>query len=224
MTDDFGERRPLSLVICLLSPLMVLMLGVIASLAIVLKASPELKRENGRGLVPPGFEVSIPEPGEYVLWLVPALLESKRDGENGGDGVTRDAESSKADLESLPDGARVMIFRSDSKQVVEVETMLNGRRKFGREQAVSLGTFTATRTMDVEIKGTGIGDSVTVAVAPMKVERMLNVAFSVGVVMVVSTLAAIVILFALLHRRKSAIDGRRGVHSHAPVGLGGSDQ
>ncbi len=218
MTDDIGDRRPLSLVICLLSPLLVLMLGVIASLAIVLKASPELKRENGRGLVPPGFEVSISEPGEYVLWLVPSALEKESDGENKA--AAAEDESPESDLERLPDGARVMIFRSDSKQLVEVKTMLNGRRNFGPEQAVSLGTFTATRAMDVEIKGTGIGDGVTVAVAPMKVGQMLNVAFSVGVVMVVSTLASIVILFALLHRRRSAIEGRKGVHSHAPVGLG----
>ncbi len=212
MIDDIGDRRPLSLVICLLSPLVVLMLGVIASLAIVLKASPELKLENGRGMVPPGFEVNIAEAGEYVLWLVPTMP-----------GDDSDSDAPAGDPLSLPDGARVMIFRSDSKQIVEVKTMLNGRRNFGREQALSLGTFTATRAMDVEIKGTGIGDAVTVAVAPMKVGKMLNVAFSVGVVMIVSTLASIVILFALLHRRKAAIEGRKGVHSHAPVGLGLED-
>jgi len=218
MTDDIGDRRPLSLVICLLSPLVVLMMGIIASLAIVLKASPELKRENGRGLVPPGFEVSIPEPGEYVLWLVPA--EPDTEGDGGGETAAAGEAPAESELERLPDGARVMIFRSDSKQVVDLKTMLNGRRNFGREPALSLGTFTAARNMDLEIKGTGIGEAVTVAVAPMKVGKMLNVAFAVGVVMIVSTLASIVILFALLHRRKSAIEGRKGVHSHAPVGLG----
>jgi len=222
MTDDIGDRRPLSLVICLLSPLVVLMLGVIASLAIVLKASPELKRENGRGLVPPGFEVTIPEPGEYVLWLVPATLEVDREAGKSSE-ASASSDLSVNEPERLPDGARVMLFRSDSKQVVDVKTMLNGQRNFGREKAVSLGTFTATRSLDVEVKGTGIGEAVTVAVAPMKVGKMLNVAFSVGVVMVVSTLASIVILFALLNRRKSAIEGRKGVHSHAAVGLGTGD-
>ena len=48
---------------------------------------------------------------------------------------------------------------------------------------------------------------------------MLGTMFSIGLVMVISVLAAIVVLFVLLHRRRAVIDEEGGVHSHAPEGL-----
>lgn len=203
MRADSGARRPLSLVVCLLTPVVVLMLGVIASLAILLKASPDLKQENGRGESPPGFSVDLPGEGDYTIWWVRGAPD-----------------------EQFPAGGKVVIFDSESSSLLDLNTLIDVSKEIGGEAQTSMGRLTVTRPTRIDVKTSGIAeaDPVTLAVAPAKATKLLWVAFSIGLVMVIAVLAAIVVLFVLLNRRRAAIEEDAGVHSHPPVGLPAEDE
>lgn len=188
----------MSLIICLLTPAVVVMLGVIASLAIFLKATPELKQESGRGLSPPGFVVQLPSEGDYTIWWV------------------RDAATDR-----FPAGGRVMVFDSENGKPLDLTTLFEMPKEFGEGSQVSVASLTVNRAIQIEVKTTGIAEDspVVLAIAPAKAAKMLGVAFSIGLVMVITVLLAIVVLFVLLHRRKAAIDDDAGIHSHVPAGL-----
>ncbi|NNE91180.1 MAG: hypothetical protein HKN23_05995, partial [Verrucomicrobiales bacterium] len=62
-------KRPLSLVICLLVPVVILLVGVIFAGVYGAAEFPKLARESGRGLVKPGFTATLDEPGKYTVWL-----------------------------------------------------------------------------------------------------------------------------------------------------------
>lgn len=203
MRADSGARRPLSLVVCLLTPVVVLMLGVIASLAILLKASPELKQENGRGESPPGFTVELPSEGDYTIWWVRGAADDQ-----------------------FPAGGKVVIFDSEGGSPLDLNTLIDVSKSIGEEAQTSMGRLSVTRPTRIDVKTSGIGeaDPVMLAVAPAKATKMLGVVFSIGLVMVIAVLAAIVVLFVLLHRRRATIDEGAGVHSHPPVGLPPEDE
>jgi hypothetical protein len=188
----------LSLIVCLLTPVVVLMLGVIASLAIFLKATPELKQESGRGESPPGFTVELPSEGDYTIWWV-----------------------REATADQFPAGAKVVVFDSESGKPLDLNTLFEVPKEFGEEAQTSVGSLKVNQATRIEVKTSGIGeaDPVTLAVAPAKAAKMLSVAFSIGLVMVIAVLASIVVLFALLHRRRAVLDEDAGVHSHSPAGL-----
>jgi hypothetical protein len=202
MRAEAGARRPLSLLVCLVTPVVVLMLGVIASLAIFLKATPELKHENGRGESPPGFTVELPSAGDYTIWWV------------------RDPAVTK-----FPAGGKVVIYDSDTGTPLEMNSIFDVDSEFAGEAQSSVGSLQITRPTQIELKTSGVAEAtpVTLAVAPAKAAKMLGVAFSIGLVMVISVLAAIVVLFVLLHRRRAVIDEDAGIHSHAPAGLPAED-
>jgi hypothetical protein len=197
---DTGVRRPLSLAVCLLTPLVVLLLGVVASLAIVMKATPDLKQETGRGQVPPGFSVELPGEGDYTVWWVKTDSAAK-----------------------FPSGARVVIFDSEHGTPIDLNSLFNASTEYGGESQTSVGSLKVTRATTIDIKASGVSDPITLAIAPAKAAKMLSVALSIGVVMVITVLAAIIVLFVLLHRRRAVIDDSAGVHSHAPAGLPAED-
>ena len=50
-----SDKRPLSLAICIVTPLVILAIGGTAAVAMVLKDLPSLKEESGRAVVPPAL-------------------------------------------------------------------------------------------------------------------------------------------------------------------------
>lgn len=190
-----GARRPLSLLVCLLTPLVILMMGVIAALGIVVRASPELRAETGRGLAPPGFQVELPEAGGYTVWWIRDKID-----------------------DTLPDATRVLVLDAGSNDPIDLTTLVPISGEVADESHLSMGRLQVTRPTRIDVRISGASIPVTLAVTPVKTGKMLSVVFTVGLIMVITVLVSIVVLFVLLQRRRAVIDEAAGVHSHQPEG------
>jgi|GEM_PF-676362 len=184
-------KRPLSLVICFLVPLLILVVGLVAGGVVGYRAIPPLFAETGRGLAPPGFTVELPDPGKYAVWFYSyGILD--------GQGY----ESS----EGLPSGARVHVHDIVGDRPLPLVDWLAASRSFAGESAVSVGMFeTARPGRPVEIRVSGLSRPAVVGVAPVRLAEVFRTILQLVGILVLSLFFAVVALIVLLHRRSRQV-------------------
>lgn len=195
------HRRPLSLLLCLLVPFVILAVGVGATVAQGWKAFRELAVESGRGLVPPGFTVDLTEPGKHTLWLHTHTLFDGTAYESG---------------ERLPNGARVVLTVEGSADPIPLNAALSARKSFGGDAAVSVGTFDVSSPVRVSVIAAGVSRPVVLSVAPVKMGQTFRAILQVAGTAVISLLLALITLIVLIHRRQRALQAEAGMR-HPPA-------
>jgi len=181
-------KRPLSLVICLMVPFVLLVLGLVFGAVYGIREIPPLFEESGRGLVNPKFEVQLPESGKYTVWLSTYTVY---------EGTVYES------AELLPQGAKVYVFDTGSNEELPLSSWTSASKKFGSESSVSIGNFETLRpNTTVEVLAEGLKEPLVLSVAPTKVSKTFQVIFTLVAILVGSLLMAIVSLIVLLHRRQ----------------------
>ena len=188
--DDkkMSDRRPLSLVVCLLTPLVILVIGGAAAVALVIKTIPLLTEENGRGLLPTVLEVQVDKPGTYTVWVHTY--------------TTFEGTVYSADQERLPSGARVLVTEKESGKELPLNTIVSSSKSFGNDRAIGVGTFQASRPMDVLVTVSGLPGPAVFSVAPVKMMAIFHLVASVILIAMVTFVLALIALIILLKRRK----------------------
>ena len=185
-------RKPLSLILCFLVPALILLLGLLGAGVYGFRMIPRLFEETGRGVLPEGFQVEVPKPGKYTLWLYAR-------GQYGGN-FYRSAEK-------LPPGGKVYLFEEASGREIPITKWVAATKNFGHERAVSLGTFLTRREGEVvEVKGTGFSRPVLVSIAPTNTNQVLRVVFTLIAIVVLTLTVAIFAFLLLIHRYKTLVE------------------
>lgn len=182
-----SDKRPLSLVICILTPLVILAIGGAAAVAIVLKDIPSLKEENGRAVVPPALEVKIDKPGTYTVWFHTY--------------TTFDGEIYSVEQEKLPSGTKVMVTEKESGKMLPLTMGLSSNKSFGNDKAIGVGTFQAGKAGGVLVTVSGLPEPQVFSVAPIKVAAVFRLVASVILIISVTFVMAVIALIVLLKRR-----------------------
>ncbi len=181
-------KRPLSLLICLLVPFVLLVMGLFFGAVYGYREIPPLFEESGRGLANPKFDVHLPEAGKYTVWLSTYT-------------VYEGTEYEAAEL--LPSGARVMAFDTETNKELPLSSWTSASKNLGRETSVSIGNFETLRPdTTVQILADGLREPLVLSVASTKVSKTFQVIFTLVAILVISLLLAIVSLIILLHRRQ----------------------
>lgn len=184
------NRRPLSLVVCLLVPFVILVAGLSLAAVQGVRSFRTLLKENGRGPVPPGFVVEIGETGSHTLWLHTYSLHEGKSYESD---------------ERLPTGSQLVLTNESTGQDVPLFSSLNSQKNLGSETAVSVGTFEARAGDRIAVQGTGFADAVLLSVAPAKLGEVFGLVLQVGGIAAISFFLSIALLIILLHRRQKAM-------------------
>ncbi len=185
------NRRPLSLAICLLVPFVILVLGLGLAGWQGYQASIDLRKENGRGLVPPGFTVEIAEAGKHTLWLHTYTVFEGEAYESG---------------DRLRPGAKLLLVDESTGEAIDLNPYVSARKSMGAERAVSLGTFEVGKPTRLGIMGSGFPDSAVLSVAPVKLAQVFRTIAEVGGIAALTLFAAILALIVLLHRRQKSME------------------
>lgn len=191
------SRRPLSLAICLLVPFVILLLGLGFAGWKAVKASTELGREDGRGVVPPGFTVEVSEAGKHTVWLHTSTIFEGQAYESGS---------------RLPAGAKLLLTDESTGDAIDLTTYMSASKSFGNDRAVSLGTFQLLSPTRISVMGTGIQNPVIISIAPEKMPEVFKTVIQVGGIAALSIFLAILTLIVLLHRRQKAIQAEERMH------------
>lgn len=185
-------KRPLSLVLCFLVPIVILLVGTIFAGIYGYQEIPKLYEETAKGLAAPGFNAVLEKPGKYTVWLHTYTVFEGTAYESG---------------DRLPGGGKVHVFEADSNREFDLISWTSASKSFGSETAVSLGTFESFRPgQAVEVRSSGMSRPVVVSLAPVKLQMTFRVILTISGIMIVSLFCAIVALIVLLHRRKEQID------------------
>lgn len=184
------NRRPLSLVLCLLTPLVTLGVGFGFAGVKGWRYFQELAVEDGRGLVPPGFTVDIATAGKHTLWLHTHTIYEG---------------SAFQSADRLPEGARVLIAPEQGGASVPLRDWSASRKSFGQDVAVSVATFSIHLPGRYAVSGAGFPHPVVLSVAPVKWEKVLAVILELAGIVVVTLVLSLTILIVLLHRRQRSL-------------------
>lgn len=191
------NRRPLSLVVCLLVPFAILAAGLGSAGVHAYRSFGELMVESGRGQVPPGFSVDLTEPGKHTLWLHTYTVVGGVEFESA---------------ERLPEGARVVVTEESTRNPVVLNSLTTSRKNIGSESAVSVGTFEVASPTRVTVQGTGFPKPVVLSVAPEKLGETFRAILKIVGIVVLTLFLAIVTLIVLLHRRHKMIQAEARMH------------
>ena len=182
-------KRPLSLVICLLLPIIILVMGLFFGAVFGYREIPPLFEESGKGLANPKVTMTLPEPGKYTVWLYTYTLF---------EGTAYEAS------DRLPDGAKVHVFDTGDRTEIALSKWTSAPKSLGNETAVSLGTFETLRpTVDVLMEGAR--KPLVLSVAPTNLPRVMSVVLTLVGILVATLFLSIVTLIILLHRRQRQI-------------------
>ena len=191
------NRRPLSLVVCLLVPFVILVVGLGSAGWQAYHSFREVIREAGRGVVPPGFSVEITESGKHTVWLHTYTIFEGQSYESGG---------------HLPPGAKLVLTDESSGPAIALNSFLSATKSFGSETAVSVGTFETRAPTRVRVMATGIQSPVVLSIAPEKMREVFGAFLKVGGTVILTLFLAIVSLIVLLHRRQKMMRAEEQMH------------
>lgn len=184
-------NKPMSLLVCFLIPVIFLLLGLALAGSFAYREIPRLFEEEGRGVIPDRFTVTLGEPGKYTVWLI---SETK-------------VESEALKEMKLPPGGKIHIFDANQGTQIPLNNWIQSTRISGGEQAVSLGHFQVNQPgMEVEIKGSGVRREFTLSVSQSNMGRTLRVVMTLLTIVLISLSVAIFIFIALLHRRQKVME------------------
>lgn len=182
-----GKPTPFLLVLGV--PVFVLLLGFSTATWIAVKQIPSLLEETGRGVLPDGFEVVLPDTGDYTLWL----HEEGRFGNEIYQGAGE-----------VPPGGKIYLFESASGREIELKEQVSAEKNLGEDRAVSLGVFTCEREgKTIEVKGTGLNSKLLLSISHSSSRQIVSIVLVVAGI-VLGTLILATILFIQLVRRKVA--------------------
>lgn len=187
-----SDRRPLSLVICILTPLVILAIGGAGAVALVIKEFPFLQEENGRAVLPPALEVKVDNKGTYTVWFHTY--------------TTFDGKVYSSAKEQLPSGARVMITEKESGEELPLMTGVSSSKSFGNDKAIGVGTFQVMKPMTVVVTVSGLPDPMVFSVAPVKLAAVFRLVASVILIALVTFVLAVIALIILLKRRNKYVE------------------
>jgi hypothetical protein len=197
------NRRPLSLVLCLLTPLVILCVGLGFAGVKGWRFFREIGAEDGRGLVPPGFVVDIAAPGKHTLWMH-ARTNFEGVAFQSGD--------------RLPEGARVSITPEQGGASVSLNEWSASRKSIGGDSAVSVATFVVHLPGRYAVSGSGFSRPVVLSVAPAKWDKVMGAVLEMAGIVVVTVLLALMILIVLLHRRQRSLQAEARMREPAKAG------
>ncbi len=181
-------NRPLSLITCLLVPFVILLIGLIFAGAFAYKEFPKMISENGRGPIPPGFDVSLPKPAEYTVWLHTYTIFEGTAYEHSG---------------KPPSGATVVIIDKATGDKISVQPLLiTATKASGNDTATAIGRFETYRETNVEVLGTGFGDTTIISIAETKLAGSLKTVVIFLSIIIFTLFLSILFLIVLLHRRQ----------------------
>ncbi|MEX2580411.1 MAG: hypothetical protein WD342_15240 [Verrucomicrobiales bacterium] len=181
----------------LLIPLAVLALGFTLAGMYGSRRIPELLQVTARGVVPPGFVGILGEKRSYTLWL----------------GLPAWDLSDKPDVTSyLPPGAEISIIDLSSGDEIELADRVAVTRNTGGERMISLGKFESERVgQQIQLKGTGISEPVTMSIAPTNLGQVLTVSLTLLGIIAASVGVAVFLFYFLLGRRQRKLDAAESV-------------
>lgn len=191
------NRRPLSLAVCLIVPFVILVFGLGIAGWRGYEASFELRKEDGRGVVPPGFVVDVSEAGKHTLWLHTYTIFEGEAYESG---------------ERLEPGAKILLTDEDTGDTINLNPYASARKSLGSERAISLGTFELLKPARISVLATGVANPVVVSIAPVKLENIMKTIVQVGGIAALTFFASIMTLIILLHRRQKAMQAEEQMH------------
>ena len=183
-------KRPLNLFFCFLIPAALLVTGWFYGAGYRSRHMPELMKDIGQGMAPPGFIVPLPEKGKYTLWLATASMIDGRSYTHSGD---------------LPEEAKFQLVEKNTGRGIELFP-LKSKRKFQGEKAVSIADFEiAEPYQNIEVKATGLKSPVLLSIAPDRRDASINLLLHLLGTISVTLFLAFVSLAVLLHHRKKQI-------------------
>lgn len=183
------KKKPLSLLFVLGIPFLVLIGGFSTAAYLAVERVPSLLEELDRGVLPAGFEVTIPAEGAYTVWLHTRGRFGDRLFEGGVE---------------LPPAGKVFLFDSATGQEIPLKKGVAAAKNRGEESAVSLGMFEGKRAGQViEFKGSGLESDILISVSPTSSAQIVGVV-AVITMTVLGTLGAAMASFLILMMRRRA--------------------
>lgn len=185
-------KQPLSLVICIVLPIIILLVGIVFSVVYAVQALPAAFADEHRGVLPPGFDLTLEEPQRYSVWVY-----SRGIFEN---------QSFQSFDEKLPPGAKIHVIDKKSGGILELSNWLNQTKSTMREAAYSLGSFETIRpATEIEVVSEGLDTQTVVGVSSKNVADIFQAIVAILAIFLTSTFISIATLIILLHRRNKQI-------------------
>ncbi len=172
----------MSSAVALLAALIILAIGFSAAGIYGGREIPDLLQVTARGVVPPGFVAVLGKQKSYTVWL--AIDDEQEE-------IARPV----GPIDYLPPSAEVEIVDLSTGNAIELVRKPPIRRLAGGETTISLGEFQSERPgQQIQLKASGLKDSVTMSVIPTNIGHVLRVSISLIGITVVTIATALLVL------------------------------
>ena len=185
-------NRPLSLAICIILPLIILLLGLIASVLVAIKVIPTAFEDDIKGLLPSKFSTKLAEPGTYSLWVYQSGVL---------DGKVYQADS------KLPSGAKIHVMDRRSGDFIPLNTInMVTTKSLNQQSAYLLGSFDIVRPeQEIDILSKGVEKQTVIGLSSKSLADVIKAFLTIATIFVLSLSVAIAVLVILLNRRKKQV-------------------
>ena len=175
-------KRPLSLIVCILIPIIILLIGIISGAMYAVKTIPEAFGDDFRGVAPPKIETVLEKPGRYLIWIYHSgRYEGQLYESSGGNLIVTDKRSG----DELP-----------------LNNWSNQTKSLNDERAVLAGSFeTLYPNQTVQILPIDFNQETVIGISSRGISHQLRAIFSIVAIFLISVLLAVWALIVLLQRR-----------------------
>ena len=184
-------KRPLSLVICFLVPILILLSGIVFSVLFAVQTIPSAFKDEVRGILPGSFPAKLEQPQRYMIW---GYSVGRLEGEN--------YQCPVPDLKA----ANITIIDRRSGKNLPLNDWMPGTRNTSKESAILLGTFeTQFENQEVEFFSKNLTSKAVIGISSKSFADMFRAVLSIIAIFLISVFFAITALIVLLHRRQKQI-------------------
>lgn len=185
-------KRPLSLIICIVLPIIILLVGIIFSVVYAVQTIPEAFGDEHRGVLPPQFEVTLAEPQRYSVWVYSS-------------GIFENQQYQSFE-EKLPAGAKIHVIDKKSGKELTLSNWLTGSKSTMKEEAFLLGSFETLRPgTEIEIVPSGFETKTVIGISSRNLADLFQAVLAIIAIFLISLFFSIATLIILLHRRNKQI-------------------
>lgn len=186
-------NRPLALLTCILFPIAILLLGIAGSVIAAIQTLPDALSDDIRGVIPPKLVTRLEIPTRYSVWF---YSSGKFEGQL------------YESFERVPAGVKIRVIDSKSGDFIPLNNWMSGSKSTTSESAFLVGSFeTVRKDQEVQILASGLERETVIGISSRSLADIFRAFLLVAAIFMVSLIAAIGTLIAMLLRRKKQLLG-----------------